>query len=86
MANERGNLLDRRKFHMMKSGSPRGMVGGKMRRPAGKAWWNRGSGQRRDQLCRLVWSLKWSWVEGILADFFILISVMPDWIGFKHNY
>ena len=22
MANERGNLLDRRKFHMMKSGSP----------------------------------------------------------------
>ena len=33
MANERGNLLDRRKFHMMKSGSPRGMVGGKMRRP-----------------------------------------------------
>ena len=29
MANERGNLLDRRKFHMMKSGSPRGMVGGK---------------------------------------------------------
>ena len=39
MANERGNLLDRRKFHMMKSGSPRGMVGGKMRRP-GKASWN----------------------------------------------
>ena len=34
VANETGNLLDRRKFHMMKSGSPRGMVGGKMRRPA----------------------------------------------------
>ena len=69
MANERGNLLDRRKFHMMKSGSPQPpqMVGGKMRRP-GKASRNpeevaRGSGQ----LYRLAWffwsgpGLKVSW-------------------------
>ena len=49
VANERENLLDRRKFHMMMSRyrtlelltdekciAP----GEKMRRPAGKAWWN----------------------------------------------
>ena len=58
MANERGNLLDRRKFHMMKSGSPRGMVGGKnekegLERLVGTLRkWPEGSGQ----LYRLAWS------------------------------
>ena len=56
MANERGNLLDRRKFHVMKSGSPQGMADGKMRRP-GKASRNpEESARESDQLYRLVWS------------------------------
>ena len=66
---------------MMKSGSPRGMVGGKMRRP-GKA-----SRNPEEVASCTGWRgpLKWSRVESGLGGLLHLISVMPDWIGFKHN-